>query len=109
MIKGPEIRIMRGYNGGRFNLSVWIDDFSRHTEKCFTAKPIEFEEKEIFTETPPSLMIPTESGQQLMDDLWQAGLRPSEGTGSAGALAAVEKHLSDMRTIAFNRLKIGEK
>ena len=37
----------------------------------------------------------------LMDDLWQCGLRPSEGTGSAGALAATQKHLDDMRKLVF--------
>jgi hypothetical protein len=34
------------------------------------------------------------AAQRLMDSLWQCGLRPSEGTGSAGALAAVERHLA---------------
>jgi len=41
-----------------------------------------------------------------MDDLWAAGVRPTEGTGSAGSLSATEKHLSDMRIIAFNQLGI---
>lgn len=35
--------------------------------------------------------------QELMDSLWQAGLRPSEGTGSAGALKATQDHLKDLR------------
>lgn len=30
--------------------------------------------------------------------------RPTEGTGSAGALAATERHLKDMQTIAFRLL-----
>ncbi len=38
--------------------------------------------------------------QILMDDLWQCGFRPTEGTGSAGSLRATEKHLEDMRDIA---------
>jgi hypothetical protein len=45
----------------------------------------------------------SEVAQQLMDDLWRCGLRPSEGTGSAGALAAVKYHLEDMRKIVFER------
>jgi hypothetical protein len=44
--------------------------------------------------------------QKLMDDLWDCGLRPSEGTGSAGALAAVEKHLGDMRKIAGKKIGV---
>lgn len=44
--------------------------------------------------------------QELMDELWRCGIRPSEGKGSAGSLAATERHLEDMRQIAFGKLKI---
>jgi hypothetical protein len=33
------------------------------------------------------------------------GLRPSEGTGSAGALAATERHLKDMQRLVFKDKK----
>lgn len=56
-----------------------------------------------------ALSISFKEAQILMDDLWQCGLRPSEGTGSAGQLAATQKHLSDMRLIAFKKLLIEEK
>lgn len=46
--------------------------------------------------------------QTLMDDLWHCGIRPTEGSGSAGALAATERHLSDLRTIALHALKISK-
>ena len=42
----------------------------------------------------PTFHLKHEQAQRLMDELWNCGLRPSEGTGSAGALAAVEKHLA---------------
>jgi hypothetical protein len=42
-----------------------------------------------------------DEAQQLMDELWRAGLRPSEGSGSAGSLAATERHLADMRALVF--------
>lgn len=41
------------------------------------------------------------AAQELMDQLWQAGLRPSEGSGGAGSLAATERHLADMRALVF--------
>jgi hypothetical protein len=53
----------------------------------------------------PTLTLPREDAQLLMDELWNAGLRPSEGTGSAGAMAATERHLKDMTTIAMGALK----
>ena len=69
-------------------------------------KDIIFEPVEEGIYTYPSLTISSHMAQQLMDELWVAGLRPSEGTGSAGSLAATQKHLEDMRNIAFGQLNI---
>jgi hypothetical protein len=44
-----------------------------------------------------------DAAQQLMDELWNCGLRPSEGTGSAGSLRATERHLEDMRRLVFEK------
>jgi hypothetical protein len=40
--------------------------------------------------------------QDLMDKLWSIGFRPTEGSGSAGALAATERHLKDMQRLVFD-------
>lgn len=56
----------------------------------------------------PFLKLTYGEAQRLMDELWNCGLRPSEGTGSAGSLAATERHLADMKQIAFHCLKIGK-
>lgn len=50
----------------------------------------------------PTCTITSAAAQELMDQLWQCGLRPSEGTGSAGALAATQRHLDDMRRLVFD-------
>jgi hypothetical protein len=42
----------------------------------------------------------------LMDQLWNCGLRPTEGTGSAGALGATQKHLADLKEILYHQLQI---
>ena len=55
---------------------------------------------------PPIMQLDFQQAQLLMDDLWACGIRPVEGAGTAGSMAAVEKHLQDMRMIAFNKLKI---
>ena len=52
----------------------------------------------------PTLTVKPSEAQQLMDELWRAGLRPTEGTGSAGSLAATERHLADMRALVFKKL-----
>ncbi|MFA5606783.1 MAG: hypothetical protein WDA07_06300 [Leucobacter sp.] len=52
----------------------------------------------------PAVALTREEAQLLMDELWTAGLRPTEGNGSAGALAAVQAHLQDMRRIALQEI-----
>ena len=39
--------------------------------------------------------------QQLMDELWDVGVRPTAGKGSAGQLEAVQAHLKDMQRLVF--------
>jgi len=50
---------------------------------------------------PVAMQLRDEQAQDLIDKLWQAGYRPTEGKGSAGALAATERHLEDMRRLVF--------
>lgn len=56
----------------------------------------------------PFATLQVHEAQQLMDELWQCGLRPSEGTGSAGQLAATQRHLEDMRTLVLERWMPGQ-
>lgn len=51
----------------------------------------------------PTLRLGREEAQFLMDQLWDCGLRPTEGSGSAGSLAATQAHLQDMRRLVFDR------
>lgn len=50
---------------------------------------------------PPTFTISQECAQELMTTFWHAGIRPSGTDHSPNALAATEKHLEDMRRIAF--------
>lgn len=52
-------------------------------------------------ELEPAFNISRDSAQSLMDELWNIGIRPTEGSGSAGSLAATERHLQDMRALVF--------
>lgn len=56
----------------------------------------------------PSFRLSKEQAQELMDELWRVGLRPTEGTGSAGSLAATQKHLEDMRRLVFDGAEAGK-
>ena len=48
---------------------------------------------------PPLMSVGPDMAQQMMDQLWDCGLRPSAGAGSVGQMAAVQAHLADMRAL----------
>lgn len=73
------------------------------TGEVSVAQYLEMEKAEQGHEYPPFVTLSYEAAQILIDSLWDCGLRPSEGTGSAGALAATQKHLEDMRSLVFNK------
>lgn len=66
---------------------------------------IVFQKVEEGFRSDPALTVRTSEAQELMDALWSAGLRPAEGAGSAGAMAATERHLADMRAMAMGALR----
>lgn len=37
-----------------------------------------------------------EQAQALMDDLWTCGVRPTDGAGSAGAMAQAQEHIGNL-------------
>jgi hypothetical protein len=45
----------------------------------------------------PVFTLDQRAAQHLMDDLYNAGLRPTDAQGTAGQLEAMKAHLDDMR------------
>jgi hypothetical protein len=86
---------------GRYINLYFIKDADRPISS-YVSKIEWSEYKHDGTETRAEAMsLEPSEAQNLMDSLWDAGLRPSEGSGSAGAMAATQKHLEDMRTLVF--------
>lgn len=105
-MRGVKTYAQRAHYGSRIELHFL---HSAADGRPAIAKPVEFELQESDGEyAPPALSLHRDDAQQLMDALWDAGLRPSEGSGSAGSLAATERHLADMRAIAFGKLEIAK-
>lgn len=71
----------------------------------WVAQPIELKPLQPGLTAEPTLTLSGDAAQRLMDELWNIGIRPTEGTGSAGSLAATERHLADMRRIALEALE----
>jgi len=97
-----EIRAMKHANWVHGGIQIFVLDPERKIYAVLECKKDENE----YAEIPAAAVLRTQQAQTLMDDLWNAGLRPSEGSGSAGAMAAVQQHLADMRKIAFVKLGI---
>ena len=90
-------------NPYRFMVDLHLD--VQHEDRFTVAQPLtmapEVKEGAYFA---PFLSLDQNTAQRLMDELWNCGLRPSEGSGSAGAMAAVQAHLADMRALCFRPL-----
>ena len=50
---------------------------------------------------PPLVTLDKLEVQAVMDELWKAGIRPSNGAGDATAFESVKYHLEDMRRLVF--------
>lgn len=83
--------------------------YNPESDICHVAQPLLMVPHKDELSTPAFVTLTREQSQLLMDDLWQCGLRPSEGTGSAGALKAVQDHLADMKKLLFHKEGIAEK
>jgi hypothetical protein len=82
-------------------VTVLVGHRSPETGRWFHAVPMQMQEAEPNIVPAPTFAMTREAAQELMDRLWQCGIRPSEGSGSAGQLAATRAHLEDMRALVF--------
>jgi len=93
--------------------SVEIYIFSTNFEKgqktvCEDIVMKKITEEDMGIEIEPSLKLSPDNAQILMDDLWDCGIRPTEGAGTAGAMKKIEDHLKDLRIILFHKLGINK-
>lgn len=84
--------------GGRFDFLLW----QRHNGQTFVGQPVVMVEHspDVVAPETPTLSLSPDEAVALMDELWQAGVRPTD-IGTAGQLAATQAHLQDMRALVF--------
>lgn len=92
----------------RYGSSIAIHLAIESDSGISAAMPLVVEKVHEGQRSEPCMELHKETAQRLMDELWNCGLRPSEGSGSAGAMAATERHLADMKALAFHALKVGK-
>ncbi len=95
--------IMQGWYEG---VSISIQERNPNNGRLAIVKELTIEEIPEGSLVPETANISREAAQELMNDLYSIGIRPSEGTGSAGSLQATEKHLNDMRAIVGKKLDV---
>lgn len=92
----------------RRSIDLYIGQADASGSLIGIVEPVVFKERQNCTQVEaPSVSLRFDSAQVLMDELWRCGLRPTEGIGSAGSMAATQQHLADMKKIAFGLLKKG--
>jgi hypothetical protein len=106
MLGDIQIRAERELWGRSIELLIFSENQDK--SRISIAKPQDLVPEELepgHHATQATLTLTQKHAQALMDNLWNCGLRPSEGTGSAGSLAATERHLKDMQEITMKLLE----
>lgn len=80
------------------------DLYSRKTENGIRtyASSICYISREVGTISSPLLQLTKKEAQNMLQALWDAGIRPQQES-SLGQLAAVNYHLEDMRKLVFGK------
>lgn len=86
------------------SLSVWL---SRHDDREIPPRFMIFNgegwaERAECAVADPSFHLTEADAVRLMDDLWHAGIRPSQ-EGSEGQLAALTAHKNDLRALLWHK------
>jgi hypothetical protein len=108
-----KVQIRRGFHRNQieiyFNLKGPNGDDPEYWMKC---EPVQFRDEEDYRQVDEDrcgLRLPQEAAQQLMDELYAVGVRPTEGMGSAGSMAAAQEHLKSVEETKNRLLVLVEK
>ena len=106
MINGQPLQVHAQYVWQKNAIDVFFSVRGADKDCLYLAETLRFTEVEQnMVIDRPTMRLTNADAQALMDALWTAGIRPAEGAGSAGQMAATEKHLKDMQAIAFGLLQ----
>lgn len=69
----------------------------------FTQVP--YDDSVVVMSTPHLMHLRDDEAQNLMDALWNVGIRPAQGSGTGAHVEAMKYHLEDMRRLVFDKMK----
>jgi hypothetical protein len=87
-------------------LSVWIRTRWSRPPMMMIADPLIIKEIKQGEFCEPCFNLTKDAAINLMDELWQRGVRPTAEIRDKEAIELVKAHLADMRIIVWNRLNI---
>lgn len=100
--------VSRNHATMSFDIFYFEKDFEPH-QVYYRAEPVEvaaMTDDQVGIPVAPLLSLNDEAAQNLMDSLWETGLRPSKGVASSGQVEAMSNHITDLRKISHKLLKI---
>ena len=97
--------VKQGYRP-EHGIGLFIDKHAQHP--CYGGSIVTHliweEAKPYVLDKPAPVQLSLQAAQKLMDGLWDCGLRPTEGSGSAGALSAQGEHLKYLQKLVFDHV-----
>ena len=72
--------------------------------ELFAARPVVFEPVDETLMREPTLYLSLENANSLMDDLWRAGVRPTNIRNQSEIVNAKDRHIEDLRVFATKLL-----
>jgi hypothetical protein len=84
-----------------FDFFIWVD--ARDGLRKFADQFVYLDSPE-GTMIDPTLSVEPDVAQQIMDDLWRAGVRPTNIRKDDLALSAKDDHIKDLQKVAFTLL-----
>ena len=94
-------------NFPNMSYDIYLFNMSKDPDTIYVAQPLTMKQSSRGGEYhPPFVSLSESDAAQLMDRLWNAGVRPSNGAGSHATHEALNNHLEDLRRVAFKLLEI---
>ncbi len=88
--------VMRG-----FDLFLWCEDSDGNLGVADAPAYSRVESSDLAAPVAPALTMRMEAAQALLDDLYNAGLRPTHAVDAPGATNAQQAHIADLRAVLF--------
>jgi len=106
MTKSRITKLRAHYNAGRDKVEIFVlgESIERQPQYMRGSEVVLFVSEDPSRECKPSVSLPYDCVQELFDDLWAMGVRPSPRFKANESNEAMKNHLQDMRMIAFSGL-----